>query len=153
MAGRNEGIIISGGGGIHVDQLAVGRGSKVNAMHVGNGSNVNVGSSLTGVQQTEWTNAAPGGADEQDLAALLNTLKKLLETVPANKSDEAKAVAAQATQLVEAAGKAHPNRTMLQVVSSGLKQTAEFLADAVPGSVTVARQIVNLVAKLHGIGL
>jgi hypothetical protein len=153
MTGRNEGIIVSGGGGVQVDQLAVGRGAKVNAMYVGSGSNVNVGSRLTGMQQLAGNTAASDGVDDQDLPALLNTLMKHLESAPANKSDEAGALAAQASQLVEAAGKVHPNRTFLQVISSGLKQTATFLTDAVADAVTVAGQIVNLVARLHGIGL
>jgi hypothetical protein len=152
MTGKNEGIVVSGGN-VRAGHLAVGRGARVDAMDIGSGSNVNVGSSLTGMQQTAGEMAAGGGAEEQDLAALLEILTKILNTTPTNKSEESEALAAQAAQLVEAAGKDHPNRTMLQVISGGLKQTAEFLKDAVPAAVKVTGQILDVVARLHGLSV
>jgi hypothetical protein len=152
MTGKNEGIVVSGGG-VRAGYLAVGRGARVDAMEIGSGANVNVGSGLTGVQQTAGMTAAGSGADEQNLAALLEILTKILNTAPANKADEAEALAAQAAQLVEAAGKDHPNRTMLQVISGGLKQTAELLKDAVPAAVKLTGQILDVVARLHGLSV
>jgi hypothetical protein len=152
MSGKNEGIVISGGG-IRANQLAVGRGAKVETMLAGGGANLNIGSRLTGVQQTAGTTASTTHTDKEDLRGSLKTLAELLEKVPTDKSDEAKVVSAQAAQLVEAAVKDNPNRTMLQIIGKGLKDTAEFLKDAVPGAVDVVGKIVSLVAKLHGIGL
>jgi ElaB/YqjD/DUF883 family membrane-anchored ribosome-binding protein len=152
MSGKNEGIAISGGG-IRADQLAVGRGAKIETMRIGGGANVDIGSHLTGVQQTGGATPSATSADEQDLQELLKTLTALLEKAPADKSDEAQALSAQAAQLVETAAKDNPNRTMLHILGKGIKDTAEFLKDAVPGAVTVAEKIVSLVVALHGVGL
>jgi hypothetical protein len=125
MAGRNEGIIVTNGT-ISATQIAVGRGASNTLTQTGHG---------------------------EDLQALLRTLTELLRQTPAEKSEEAEAVAAQAAQLVEAAGKEKPNRTMLQVLASGLKQAASFLKEAVPDAVTIAGQIASVVARLHGLSL
>jgi hypothetical protein len=149
--GKNEGIIISGGG-IQAEQLAVGQGAKIKTMLTGGGANVNIGSHLTGGQQASNTTASADNPDREDLARLLKSLAGLLEKAPADKSDEAEALSVQAAQLVQAAAKDNPSRTILRVIGKGLKDTAEFLKDAVPGVVTVVEQIVNVVAKLHGVG-
>jgi hypothetical protein len=84
------------------------------------------------------------------LPTLSRTLTEHLRSAPGDKSDEAAAVAAQAARLVGEATAEKPNRTLLQVLSSGLKQTAAFLKDSVPDAFTIAGQITSLVARLHG---
>jgi hypothetical protein len=152
MVKKNEGVVISGGD-IRAGHFAVGPGASVYATHVGGGSNVNIGSRLTSTKQTGYAVVGAGGGKEQDLATLLEALTEALKTAPANKSEQAEALVSQAAQLIEIAGNDHPNRTMLQVISSGLKQTAEFLKEAVPAAVKLTGQILDVISKLHGLSV
>jgi hypothetical protein len=113
--------------------------------------NVNVESTLTNVQMSVGAIAAASDADKKQLQDLLKQLNDALKQVPAEKAEQAEAVATQASQLVETAAKDKPNKTMLQVVGNGLRQTADFLKDAIPSAVTIAGQIVSLIGKIHGI--
>ncbi len=146
MTDKNEGIILSSGT-IIASQIAVGQGATAKATHIGSGSNVNIRSELTDVQQS----AGASDAHIEELQALLQVLKERLRSAPSDKSYEAEAVAAQAAQLIEGATKDKPNRTLLQVLANGLKQTAEFLNDSIPGAVSIAGQIVTLVGRIHGL--
>ena len=148
MNKRNEGIIVTNGT-FTAEQVAVGRNSSATTLHAGAGSNVNLDSHLAGVEQSATGRRGEGA----DLKELHQTLTELLRAAPGNKQEEAEALAAQASQLVEAATKDKPNRTMLQVLSSGLKQTASFLKDSVPDAFTIAQQIASIVAKIHGISI
>jgi hypothetical protein len=152
MVKKNEGVVVSGGD-IRAGHFAVGRGAGVYATEISGGSNANIGSRLTSMQQTGGAVVGGSGGEEQDLATLLEALIKVLNTAPANKSEEAEALASQAAQLIEVAGKNHPNRTMLQVISGGLKQTAEFFKDAAPAAVKLTGQILDVVARLHGLSV
>jgi hypothetical protein len=68
-------------------------------------------------------------------------------------AENAEAVAAQATSLIETAAKENPNNTMLKTIAGGLKTTAEFLKDAIPSAVTIAAQIASVVGKIFGLPL
>lgn len=132
MTERNEGIIMSGGS-LTAGQLAVGRGA-------------------TAQQNATGAPALDPAEAQHELQALLAQLTHALQTAPATHTEESEAVAAQAAQLVRVAAKPEPNRNLLHVAVSGLKQTAEFLKDAVPNAVVVAEQIVSLVSRLHQLG-
>jgi len=146
MAKKNEGIMISGGT-MSAGQVAVGQNATATSTHFGSGSNVNMDSNLINTQQS----ASANEHKLTDLPALLTALKEVLNDIPKEKSDEAEAIVAQATQLVDVATKDKPNRSILQVLSSGLKEAATFLKDSVPDALKIASQITSIVARLHGI--
>jgi hypothetical protein len=167
MVKKNEGIMQSGGGGIWADQLVVGPGgSAVKTVRMGaidasnnettniaNSSNINIKSTLDSVNQSVNAIAAGHYSDKQELQELLKSLGALLQTVPTHKADEAEAVADQVAHFVDAATKSKPNRTTLQVIGNGLRQTAEFLKEVAPGVITISAQIIKMVGKIHGIAL
>jgi hypothetical protein len=112
------------------------------------GAILNIKSTLRNVTQT--VNTLPG-ADESakaELARLIGQLNEALQKVPAEKAEDAEAVADSAKALVEAANKPKPNKATLQITADGLKKAAENMAAVAPAVVGIATQIVAAVFKL-----
>jgi hypothetical protein len=97
------------------------------------------------------THAAP--ADRQKLQSLLQQLADSLSGVPAEKTDDAEAVAASAEDLVKAAAQDKPNPSRLRALGTTLVTTAQQLATAAPAALSIAEKVVGLVAKIHQLGL
>ena len=114
------------------------------------GAIINIKSTLTNVQQIVGEIPSTDEAARQELESLIGQLSEALQKVPAEKEEDAAAVAETAKVLVETAKADKPNKTMLQISGEGLKQAAENLAAVMPAVVTIAGQIVMAVAKLTG---
>jgi len=114
------------------------------------GAIVNIKSTLTNVQQSIGEIHTTDEMTRKELEALIEQLSEALQTVPAEKQEQAEAVAETAKVLVETAKAEKPNKTMLQISGEGLKQAAQNLAGVLPTVVTIASQIVMTVIKLTG---
>jgi chromosome segregation ATPase len=114
------------------------------------GAIVNIKSTLTNVQQSIGEIHTTDEMTRKELEALIEQLSEALQTVPAEKQEQAEAVAETAKVLVETAKAEKPNKTMLQISGEGLKQAAQNLAGVLPTVVTIASQIVMSVIKLTG---
>ena len=112
------------------------------------GAILNIKSTLTNVQQSIGEIPTEDEATRQDLEKLIGQLSEALQKVPAEKQEQAQAVAETAKVLVDTAKAEKPNRTMLQISGEGLKQAAQNLAEVMPAVVGIAGQIVMTVAKL-----
>jgi len=112
------------------------------------GAIVNIKSTLSNVQQSIGDIRTEDVATKAELENLINQLSESLQKVPAEKGEQAEAVAASAQALVEQAKSEKPNKTMLQITGEGLKQAAQNLAEVMPAVVTIASQIVMNIAKL-----
>lgn len=112
------------------------------------GAILNIKSTLTNVQQS--VGDIPGGDDQskEELRSLIGDLNDTLQRAPAEKEEEAMAVAQTAETLVEQAKSEKPNKTMLTITGEGLKQAAQNLAEVMPTVVTIATQIVMAVGRL-----
>jgi hypothetical protein len=77
-------------------------------------------------------------------------LNEALQKIPAEKQEDAQAVAETAKALIDVAKSEKPNKTMLQITGEGLKKAAQNLAEAMPTVLTIASQIVMTVMKLTG---
>jgi methyl-accepting chemotaxis protein len=114
------------------------------------GAIINIRSTLTNVQQSVGEIHSSDETTRKELEALIGQLSEALQNVPAEKEEQAEAVAETAKTLVETAKAEKPNKTMLQISGEGLKQAAQNLAEVLPTVVTIAGQIVMAVAKLTG---
>lgn len=112
------------------------------------GAIVNIKSTLSNVQQSIGDIRSQDATTKAELENLINQLSESLQKVPAEKGEQAEAVAASAQALVEQAKSEKPNKTMLQITGEGLKQAAQNLAEVMPAVVTIASQIVMNIAKL-----
>src|SRR5215212_1829590 len=114
------------------------------------GAIVNIKSTLTNVQQSLGEISSTDETARKELEALIGQLSEALQKAPAERQEQAEAVAETAKVLVETAKAEKPNKTMLQISGDGLKQAAQNLAGVMPTVVTIASQIVMTVAKLTG---
>lgn len=107
------------------------------------GANLNVKSTLSGVHQTVGTLPQANKAQKAELQQLIVELDKVLQQVPADKEEEADAVAQFAETLVNTAVSEKPNKMMMQITGEGLKKAAENLVGIVPAVVKIAGAIVT----------
>jgi len=114
------------------------------------GSILNLKSTLKNVQQSVGEIQTQDEDSKKELQALIGKLSQELEKAPAEKKEQAEAVAQTAQSLVEQAKAEKPNRTMLQISGEGLKQAAKNLADVMPTVVSIAAQIVLAVGRVTG---
>ncbi len=101
---------------------------------------------------TQYIGANPNidQSEKDELKELIKQLSSVLQEAPSDKSDETETITETAKQLVEAATKEKPNKSMVQISASGLKQAAESIADVVPKVLGVVTQIVQFVYKIIG---
>jgi ElaB/YqjD/DUF883 family membrane-anchored ribosome-binding protein len=124
-----------------------------NTITVSNSTNVVIQSTLSNAQLTAGTIPAGDASQRKELQDLLQQLQDALPKTSFDKAEEAEDLAAQAKDIVDEAAKTQPNKTRLQRIGTGVKETAEFLKDTVPSAVAIGGQIVALIGKIHGIGL
>jgi hypothetical protein len=139
--GGNNGIIVHGD--FNAGQVATGDRAQA-VMNVSSGASVRVGS-RRGVAGQEDPRAR--------LPVLLRELETALRAAPAQRAAEAELVSTLAAQLVKAAGRPDTERSTLQKIGKGLKETLGFLKGTVPDAIGIARQLVSLVSSLHGLNL
>ena len=139
-SGGNHGIVVQNGD-FNAGNVAVGDGARAE-MNAGSGSRFSIGSRHSGSEE-----------NSKVLHALLRELEATLQSAPARRADEADLLATQATQLVKIAVKPEPSRSVLRQIGKGLRETASFLRDSVPETIRITGQIVDVVSKLHGLGL
>ncbi|MCP4352409.1 MAG: hypothetical protein GY795_43675 [Desulfobacterales bacterium] len=89
-------------------------------------------------------------SEKDELEELIKQLSSVLQEAPSDKSDETETITETAKQLVEVATKEKPNKSMVQISASGLKQAAESIADVVPKVLGVVTQIIQFVYKIIG---
>jgi hypothetical protein len=112
------------------------------------GAFINIKSTLTNVQQAIGDISTNDMDTRMELEKLIGQLNDALQTVPAEKQEEAEAVAQTAKALIDAAKAEKPNQTLLQITGEGLKKAAQELVKATPVVLHVASQIVMSVMKL-----
>jgi hypothetical protein len=112
------------------------------------GAFINIKSTLTNVQQTIGDISTDDVDTRMELEKLIGQLSDALQKVPAEKEEQAEAVAQTAKALIDAAKAEKPNRTLLQITGDGLKKAAQELVKATPVVLHVASQIVMSVMKL-----
>jgi len=135
----NTGYISAGGSVSGLDSIALSGDFR--------GSAVNVAAQLSNVQQTIGALPHADAAAKAELTGLLEELKQALAQLPAQKQEEAEAVATAAAELIEKAAAPQPNRTSIQISGEGLKQAAQNLAAVMPTVVAIAAQIVTAVSR------
>jgi hypothetical protein len=113
------------------------------------GAIVNIKSKLQNVQQTVGEIQGGDETARKELYDLIGKLSRELEKLPANRKEEADAVAETAKTLVEQAKVDKPNKTLLHINGEALKEAARSLGEILPSVLTIAAQIVMTVAKLH----
>ena len=86
--------------------------------------------------------------EKSELTNLVKQLVNLLAQAPPEKKEAAETVIEAARQLVSTATQKKPNKPMLSIIASGLKQGAKSIADALPKVLEVASQIIGIVGKL-----
>ena len=109
---------------------------------------INVKNTMTNVSQSVGTLPRMDAGNKEELQTLIDKLGALLEGVGAAKPEEAETVAAQTKALVDMTKQEKPNKTMLQVTMSGLKQAVDTIADIAPAAVTIASRIAEIVAAV-----
>lgn len=123
-------------------------GDKFNLSGDFRGAVLNIKSTLTNVQQSIGEIPSTDESTKQELESLVEAMKQALEAAPADKQEEAQAVAESAKMLVETAKAEKPNRTMIEITGEGLKKAAQNLAEVMPSVVSIATQIVVAVMKI-----
>ncbi|MCA9995126.1 MAG: hypothetical protein KDE56_05230 [Anaerolineales bacterium] len=115
------------------------------------GSNVNIKSTLTNVSQT--VGAMPNGtqSDKETLKSLIEQLSQELEKAPADKKEDAEAVADAAEAVVDAANKETPNQKSVTRFGDNLKQAAEDIKDVMPTVLQIALQVVATIGRIVGL--
>ena len=116
------------------------------------GAILNIKSTLTNVQQSVGDIPGEDNEAKEELKYLIGRLNETLQETPAEKEEEAVALAQTAETLVEQAKSKKFNKTMLKITGEGLKQAAQNLAEVMPTVVTIATQIVMAVGRLTGGG-
>ncbi|MCA9939127.1 MAG: hypothetical protein KC418_10805 [Anaerolineales bacterium] len=96
---------------------------------------------------TSYGGARMDEAGKAELAKLLQELQQKLQQVPAEKQEEAEAVATLAAELVQKAQAEKPNRTAIQISGEGLQKAAQNLAAVMPIVLTMAGQIVAAINR------
>jgi hypothetical protein len=99
--------------------------------------------------------ATIGGADEgsrKALQSLITQLGQVLEATPVVQKDEAEAIGTSAQNLMIEAAKRAPNKPLLRSLGTGLVSLAKTVGAAAPAAIAIAQQIIDLVAKIHGLG-
>jgi len=114
------------------------------------GAILNIKSTLTNVSQKIDGIPNADRSTKNELNSLIVQLNEVLQQTPQEKADEAQAVAESTKLLVEQASAKKPNKTMLQIAGEGLKRAAESIADALPSALSIATQIVTIIANLTG---
>ena len=115
------------------------------------GANINIKSTLTNVNQSIGALPDADQMAKQELQSLIAQLNDVLQQAAPDKAEQAEAVAMSAESLVEQAKQEQPNKTMLQLAGSALKQAAQTLVDVAPAVLPIASQIVDLVGKVRGL--
>ena len=88
------------------------------------GAIINIKSTLTNVQQSVGEISTNDENARKDLEKLIGQLSEALQKIPAEKQEQAQAVAETAKALVDSAKAEKPNKTMLKITGEGLKQAA-----------------------------
>ena len=114
------------------------------------GAFINIKSTLTNVQQSIGDISTDDVDSRKELEKLIGQLNDALQKIPAEKQEDAQAVAETAKALIDVAKSDTPNKTMLQITGEGLKKAAQNLAEFMPAVLTIASQIVMTVTKLTG---
>ena len=112
------------------------------------GAFINIKSTLTNVQQSIGDISTDDMDTRMELEKLIGQLNDALQNVPAEKQEQAEAVAQTAKALIDVAKAEKPNQTLLQITGEGLKKAAQELVKATPVVLHVASQIVMSVMKL-----
>jgi len=112
------------------------------------GALINIKSTLTNVQQSIGDIHSSDETARKELETLIGQLSEALQNIPAERQEEAQAVAETAKVLVDTAKAEKPNKTMLQISGEGLKQAAQNLADVMPTVANIAGRIVLAVINL-----
>lgn len=113
---------------------------------------LNIESTLTNVSQSVGNIPTIDQSSKDELKQLIDQLNTALQKAPAEKIEEAEALADTTKNLVEDISKDKPNKAKLQITLAGLKQAAENIAKVLPDVLPIALQISSFIAKSFGVG-
>lgn len=116
------------------------------------GASVFQGSTLYNAGQIAGTMLHADAASKADLQKLLQQLGMSLKAVPPEKVEDAEAVGAAAEDLVKETAKDKPNTSRLRALGNLLVDAAKAVGSAAPAAISLANQIVDLVARIGGAG-
>jgi len=119
--------------------------------NINNSNNVVINSTLTNSQLTVGRMAAGTDDEKANLKDLLQQLADEVKKAPQEQTKQAETVMKRADQLVTEAAEDEPDPSILDSLGEALKKAADFLKGAVPATVTIASQIVSLIAAIHGL--
>jgi hypothetical protein len=113
---------------------------------------LNIESTLTNVSQSVGNIPNVDQSSKDELKQLIEQLNAALQKAPAEKIEEAEALADTTKDLVEDISKEKPNKAKLQITLAGLKQAAENIAKVLPDVLPIAIQITSVISKSFGVG-
>ncbi len=90
-------------------------------------------------------------ADQKEKRALSDLTRQLIDQLmqaPPEEREEVEAILEATKQLLAIAAQKEPNKPMLKVIASGLKQAAKNIAEALPKVLDVASQLIGLISKM-----
>jgi tRNA U34 5-carboxymethylaminomethyl modifying GTPase MnmE/TrmE len=85
---------------------------------------------------------------KDELVALTNQLKQLLEKMPSGNEEMVEQVAKRLNTLMEEASAKKPDHEMVQITAEGLKKAAQNLAAVVPTILPICIDIVKVVTRI-----
>ncbi|MCP4699555.1 MAG: hypothetical protein GY862_22310 [Gammaproteobacteria bacterium] len=135
----------TGGDVISGDKISNSQGDTSSLSGDFRGANLNIKSTLSNVTQT--IGALPGADDfqKEELEKLIQQLNDTLQQFPAEKAEEAEAVAQTAQALMTTAAAEYPNQSMLNITAKGLLEAAKAVAGLVPATLKIAVKIVETI--------
>ena len=119
-------------------EVEVNMGSEI---RIDNSGILNWKSNLENTIQLVRQASAPGREIDKKLLNLVEDLRNALSEIPDEHADKADAIQKLASQGAQEAVSAKPNRAVLNVTASGLKEAAETLAVIAPTVFSVVNQI------------
>jgi len=121
-------------------------GDKITVGNV-SGQGIAIGRDIT-VSITRDAMKTNNDSQMAELESLIQKLNDILQQVPLDRSEDAKAIAEITQTLIHKANEEKPNKPMLQITGDALKQAARNIADVAPVVLQIASQIVTTISML-----
>lgn len=86
--------------------------------------------------------------EKRELMDLVHQLIDQLKQAPLEKRGDVETIIKASRQLVSSAVQKKPNKSMLRIIASGLKQGAKNMADALPKVLDIVSKLIGIIGKL-----
>lgn len=105
--------------------------------------NLNIATTLSDVRQNIKSIQTFNQSEKDGFEKLISQLMQELQKAPADKAQDAEAVAEYAKELVDEASKEKPKKIKISISKEGLIKAAENIASVLPMVLQIAKQVVN----------